>query len=143
MKTLLPQTELYGQKIKKNPKLSPVYHIDRKRLKTSGQDSIDILKWNWRNRAFLEVFSGGIIILIAGILFQQWFIVEITAVFLAMGIVSGLVAGISPSEIAGNFVTGAKDMMNVAFIISCGRAPFSSLPRTGYRGENGPDGFSP
>jgi uncharacterized ion transporter superfamily protein YfcC len=113
---------MYAQKIKKNPKLSPVFEIDRQRLHEAGQDNIDISKWNWRNRAVLEVFSGGIVILIAGILFQHWFIIEIAAVFLATGIFSGLVARISPSEIARNFVLGAKDMMNVAFIISCARA---------------------
>lgn len=113
---------IYARKIKKNPELSPVHEIDKQRLHESSHDNIDISKWNWRNRAVLQVFSGGIIILIVGILFQQWFIMEIAAIFLAMGILSGLVANISASEIAKYFILGAKDMMNIAFIISCGRA---------------------
>jgi uncharacterized ion transporter superfamily protein YfcC len=39
-----------------------------------------------------------------------------------MGIFSGLVAKMPPSDIARSFVQGAKDMMNVALIISCARA---------------------
>lgn len=113
---------MYAKRVKENPKMSPVYEIDRKRLRQSSQDDIDISKWNWRNRAVLEVFTGGIIILIAGILLQNWYIKSIAAVFFGMGIFSGLVAKISPSDMARSFIQGAKDMMNVAFIISCARA---------------------
>ena len=113
---------VYAKKVKANPKLSPVYEIDRKRLSLSSQDDIDVSKWNWRNRAVLEVFVGGIIILIAGILLQNWYIKSIAAVFFGMGIFSGLVAKTPPSDMARSFVQGAKDMMNVALIISCARA---------------------
>lgn len=113
---------IYAKKVKATPKLSPVYDIDQERLHQSSQDHIDISKWNWRNRAVLEVFAGGIIILIAGILFQNWYIKSIAAVFLGMGIFSGLVSRMPTSDMARHFVQGAKDMMNVAFIISCARA---------------------
>ncbi len=113
---------IYANKIKKNPRLSPVYQIDRERLHENNKDNIDISKWNWRNRAVLEVFSGGIIILIAGILFRNWYIKSIAAVFFGMGVFSGLVARMPPSDMARHFVQGAKDMMNVALIISCARA---------------------
>lgn len=113
---------IYANKIKKNPKLSPVYELDQKRIGMKDGSDIDISLWNWRNRAVLEIFIGGIIILIFGILFSNWFIKAIAAVFMGMGILSGLVARISPSDIAKNFISGAKDMMNVAFIIACGRA---------------------
>jgi len=113
---------IYANKIKKNPELSPVYELDRARIGMKGDNTIDISLWNWRHRAVLEIFVGGIVILISGILFQNWFIKAIAAVFMGMGIVSGLVARISLSDIAKNFISGAKDMMNVAFIIACGRA---------------------
>jgi uncharacterized ion transporter superfamily protein YfcC len=47
---------------------------------------------------------------------------EIAALFLGIGLVSGLVARIRPSEIAASFVAGAKDVMNVTLIIAGGRA---------------------
>ncbi len=113
---------VYAARIKKNPKLSPVYELDRERLRKTDSDGIDTTKWNWRNRAVLEIFGGGILILVAGVLVRQWYIMPIAAVFMAMGIVSGFVGRISSGDIAKNFITGAKDMMNVAFIISCSRA---------------------
>ncbi|MCK5056607.1 MAG: YfcC family protein, partial [Candidatus Aminicenantes bacterium] len=113
---------VYAARIKKNPKLSPVYELDRERLRKTDSDGIDTTKWNWRNRAVLEIFGGGILILVVGVLIRQWYIMPIAAVFMAMGIVSGFVGRISSGDIAKNFITGAKDMMNVAFIISCSRA---------------------
>ncbi|MEN8152968.1 MAG: hypothetical protein ABFR75_03025 [Acidobacteriota bacterium] len=112
----------YASKIKKNPKLSPVYELDKKRIFSGDGKSLDISDWNFRHRAVLQVFLGGIIILILGILILNWYITAIAAVFMGMGIASGLVSKMTPSDIAKNFVTGARDMMNVAFIIACGRA---------------------
>lgn len=116
---------IYAAKVKKNPKISPVYEQDQvlwKEHKDNNDSGIDTSKWTWRNTAILVTFGSGIIILILGVLIEKWYIQPIAAVFMAMGIVSGLIGGLRPSDIAANFVTGAKDMMNVAFIIACGRA---------------------
>ncbi len=112
----------YAAKIKKDPKLSPVYELDRKRLSGLPSGNSGTGEWNHRHRAVLWIFSGGILILIMGILLLNWYITAIAAVFMGMGISSGLVTKMTPSDIAKNFVEGAKDMMNVAFIIACGRA---------------------
>jgi uncharacterized ion transporter superfamily protein YfcC len=39
-----------------------------------------------------------------------------------MGIALGLAGGLGPSRIARTFVTGAKDMVGVVFIVGCARA---------------------
>ena len=113
---------IYAKKVKKNPQVSPVYELDRQWLHQADSDRIDVSAWSWRNRAVLLVFAGGIIILIVGVLVEKWFILPIAAIFMGMGIISGFLGRMSSSQIAGHFVTGAKDMMNVAFIIACGRA---------------------
>ena len=112
----------YAAKIKKNPKLSPVYELDRKRLAEMSVNGQVSEEWNSRHRAVLLIFAGGILVLILGILLLNWYITAIAAVFMGMGILSGFAAKMSPSDMAKNFVEGAKDMMNVAFIIACGRA---------------------
>ena len=116
---------VYAAKIKKNPRLSPVYELDKQWLRTGNQAASsenDLSAWNWRHRAVLGIFGIGILVLIYGILAQQWFIEEIAALFLAVGVLSGFAAGLSPSVIAQKFVQGAKDMVGVAFVIACGRA---------------------
>ena len=47
---------------------------------------------------------------------------EIAALFLAMGLIAGLAGRLAPSRMAESFVGGARDMMNVAFIIALGRS---------------------
>jgi uncharacterized ion transporter superfamily protein YfcC len=61
-------------------------------------------------------------VLVWGILEKQWFIEEIGALFLAMGLLMGVVAGMKSHDIATAFVAGAKDMVSVTLIIACGRA---------------------
>jgi len=112
---------VYAAKIKKNPGKSPVFELDRERA-LAAPGGGDIFAWNWRHRAVLAIFGGGIVLLILGILIKHWYIEEIAALFMGMGMAAGFVAGMNPSKVARNFVSGAKDMVGVAFIIACGRA---------------------
>jgi uncharacterized ion transporter superfamily protein YfcC len=112
---------VYAAKVKKDPQLSPVYTIDRERAPMDGGDATADT-WTWRHALVIALFGLTMVLLVWGILKKQWYIEEIAALFLAMGLVLGAVAGLGPSRIARGFVTGAKDMVNVAFIIACGRA---------------------
>jgi uncharacterized ion transporter superfamily protein YfcC len=113
---------IYAAKIKKDPKKSPVYDLDRERAQVAPAGAADLSEWNWRHKAVLAVFAAGIIILVLGILIKHWYIEEIAGLFLAMGLVAGFVAGQGPSLVARNFVAGARDFVGVAFVIACGRA---------------------
>jgi uncharacterized ion transporter superfamily protein YfcC len=50
-----------------------------------------------------------------------WYITEIAAIFLAMGIVGGLVGGMNLDEIAKDFIAGAKDMTTGALVVGLAR----------------------
>lgn len=112
---------VYAARVKKNPQLSPTYDIDRARERTDGDEAVADT-WTVRHILVITLFAMTMVLLVWGILEKQWYIEEIAALFLAMGLVLGAVAGLGPSRIARGFVTGAKDMVNVAFIIACGRA---------------------
>ncbi|MEO8382347.1 MAG: Na+/H+ antiporter NhaC family protein [Acidobacteriota bacterium] len=113
---------VYAARVKKNPRLSPVYELDRTRdLSSYAADSAPE-PWTTRRALVLVLFISSMAILIWGILEAQWFIEEIGALFLAMGLLMGVVAGLRGNEIARHFVAGAKDMVSVALIIACGRA---------------------
>ena len=64
----------------------------------------------------LLVFAVGMGIIVYGILTHGWYMDEISGVFLAMGILMGIVGGLSEKEIAEQFVIGEKDL---AFCSSC------------------------
>ncbi len=113
---------IYARKVKANPKISPVYEIDRSRMAASEESGQEDSRLSWRHKSVLAIFLGGIAVLVAGVLAFQWYIKPIAAVFLAMGLISGFVGGRNSSEIAKAFVEGAKDMIGVALIIACGRS---------------------
>lgn len=111
----------YAARIRRDPTRSPVHALDRERAATAAAVP-DLAAWNWRQRAVLSVFGLGIVALVLGILVQHWYIEEIAALFLALGLAAGFIGGQGPSRIAKNFVAGARDFVGVAFVIACGRA---------------------
>lgn len=113
---------IYAEKIRKFPKKSPVYEIDRARDYSVSKGQFKDLPWGAAQKIIIYFLFGGIALLIYGILARGWYMEEIAALFLGIGIISGFIARIPPSEIAVSFISGAKDVMNVTLIIAGGRA---------------------
>lgn len=114
----------YAERVRKNPELSPVYELDRLRLSSRSGDPEREGEpaWGATQKRVLALLAAGMGVLVWGILAKQWYIDEIAALFMALGILCGLVGGLSADDIARSFVEGARDMMNPAFVIACGRA---------------------
>ena len=55
--------------------------------------------------------------LIVGVTVWKWYITEIAALFLAMGIACGAAAGFGPWRISREFVAGAKDIFSAALVV--------------------------
>jgi uncharacterized ion transporter superfamily protein YfcC len=111
----------YARKVKRNPECSPVYDIDRAREAVMPHDGAKE-HWDVRHVATLSLFVASMVLLVVGVLKWQWYIDQIAVLFLGMGIVLGFTGGLGPSRVAKTFVTGAKDMVGVVFIIACARA---------------------
>jgi uncharacterized ion transporter superfamily protein YfcC len=114
----------YASRVRKNPEISPTYEDDLKKraeldLDTPSDEKID-LKGTHKRILFLFLF--GIAVMVFGILKYRWFINEIAGLFLALGILSGILGRLNSEELATSFVSGAKDMINAALIIGCARA---------------------
>ncbi len=65
----------------------------------------------------LSVLAFTIIFLIVGVLGYGWYVKEICALFLGMGIISGVAMGSSANKIAIEFINGAKDILSAALIV--------------------------
>ena len=111
----------YARRIKRNPELSPVRDIDLEREALTSHDAADV-GWDARHVLTLSLFVASMVLLVVGVLQWKWYIDQIAMLFLGMGIVLGLAGGLGPSRIARTFVTGAKDMVGVVFIVACARA---------------------
>ncbi len=113
---------LYAGRIRKDPARSLVADLDKQRqhdFRSSGDADV---RFTLPQRIVLITFVLALITLVFGILRYEWFITEIAGLFLALGIVSGVLGGLKAGEITESFKDGAKDMMGVAFIIGLARA---------------------
>ena len=113
---------IYAEKVRKDPKRSLVYEIDLARGYTASEVRAKELPWGQAQKAVLAILFAGIAVLIYGILAEGWYMEEIGALFLGIGLVAGPIAGIRPSDMAKTFVSGASDLIGVALIIAGGRA---------------------
>lgn len=113
---------LYASKIRRDPSRSIVADLDRQRKHDFQSGPGEEVRFSTKQRTVLIVFVLTILLLIFGILRFKWFITEIAGLFLALGIVSGMLGGLKAGEITESFKDGAKDMMGVAFIIGLARA---------------------
>lgn len=82
----------------------------------------DVINLDLRDKALLLVFVGGFISIAVGVLLFDWFITELSAVFLLMGILGGLLSGLSFSRTADRFIAGAKEMIGPAMMIGLARS---------------------
>lgn len=109
---------LYARKVKKNPELSVMYELDQKRRQemhlTSQEEESD---FTLRQKLVLLALFLGLGLIIFGVLKYEWYIEEIAAVFIGLGIIAGFIDKMSGSEIAESFIAGAKDLIGAAIIV--------------------------
>lgn len=65
----------------------------------------------------LNLLFFTIIFLIVGVMGYGWYIGEISALFLALGILSGIAAGYSGNEIVAKLTEGARDILSAALVV--------------------------
>jgi uncharacterized ion transporter superfamily protein YfcC len=113
----------HARRVRRDPRRSLTFEIDeRKRhegLHLDAEGASDVL--TGRQRAVLWTFLAGIVGLVVGVLVFQWYIIEIAALFIALGIVMGIVGGLGGNGTAQAFMDGAKDLVATALIIALAR----------------------
>lgn len=75
-----------------------------------------------RHKAVLLAVLLGFAYMIYGIFKLEFYITELTASFLMMGMAAGLVGGFSPSKLADSFVEGAKTIIFGSLVVGFARA---------------------
>jgi uncharacterized ion transporter superfamily protein YfcC len=113
----------YAARVKKDPKSSITYEQDLdKRKDLRVEDLENFGGMDKRHTAVLVTFLIGILTVVFGVLNYGWYIKEICAVFLATGILTGIVGGLTANEISDSFVAGAKDLISTAFVVALSKA---------------------
>lgn len=70
-----------------------------------------------RHTAVLTILLCTVIALIIGATCLDWYMAEISALFLAMGILCGIAGGFGANRIADEFLAGARDILPAAMIV--------------------------
>ena len=70
-----------------------------------------------RQKAILAVLGITVVMLVVGVTQWEWYLPEITGLFLLMGIVCGGIAGFSANRIAEELLAGAKDILSAALLV--------------------------
>jgi uncharacterized ion transporter superfamily protein YfcC len=65
----------------------------------------------------LNILAFTMVYLVVGVLGYQWYIMEIAALFLAMGILAGFASARKPGETTRLFVEGVKDIVSAALVV--------------------------
>jgi uncharacterized ion transporter superfamily protein YfcC len=105
----------YAARVKAKPERSPVHKLDdywRQRASSNEQTSLTL-----RHVLILILLLLTIVALVVGVLAFGWYIAEISALFLAMGILAGIIDRQGADDIAKLFLAGCKDILSAALVV--------------------------
>jgi uncharacterized ion transporter superfamily protein YfcC len=112
----------YAARIKRNPALSPTYALDQEKraeFHLTGGEAFEGMTAT--HKAVLWIFAAILVVMVIGVIRLHWFIEEIAALFLTMGIIVGIVGRLNADKFMSAFLHGAKDLISTALIIALAR----------------------
>ncbi len=122
----------YGQRVKNDPGRSLVLAQREENLRHFALKNQTETKLTGTQKLALWLFGGTFLVMIYGVIpFQEmgltaiptlgWWFPELSALFWVAAVLTGMLCGIGEKEIVGGFVSGAADLLGVAFIIGISR----------------------
>lgn len=104
----------YAMKVKSDPSKSLMHGIEQE------HDLLDVesvSEFTATHKTLGALMVGTFALIIFGVYKYGWYLDELAAIFLAFGIVAGIVGRLSPSEIVSRFIDGAKNILGGALIV--------------------------
>ncbi|MBU9816988.1 YfcC family protein [Rahnella sp. C60] len=112
----------YARKVRRDPSLSVVAdQWESNRTHFLGNRSEELLPFTGVRKIILLIFALAFVVMIYGVSVKGWWMGEISGVFLAAAILTGLIARMSEEELTSTFIDGARDLLGVALIIGIAR----------------------
>lgn len=113
----------YAAKVKKNPELSLVADIEHDDEKFIDLSKIDVT-FTVGHKLIYLVFLIAIASIMYGAFKLGWYVEDIAAVFLMVGLISGIIGKLTFTQIAEEFVAGAKSIAFGALMVGFAKAIF-------------------
>ncbi len=94
-----------------------IFYAHKVRKQPSNAEAIETEPLTKRQSWVLITLALTVVILIVGVTCLDWYMPEITGLFLAMGIICGIIAGFHSDRIVSELMTGAKDILSAALVV--------------------------
>jgi uncharacterized ion transporter superfamily protein YfcC len=108
----------YAMKVRRDPSASLVADVDY----GTGFEAPHDTEMTGSRIGILLVFMLGLVVFVYGAANHHWYIVELNAIFFAIGLAAAAIARMSPSETSQIFIEGAAKMTAPALIVGFARA---------------------
>jgi len=110
---------VYAARIKRRPELSPTFEMDQdKRRQLSDTGFEHFTGMSATHKRVLLLFVATLGVMIFGVVRFHWYIEEIAALFLLMGMLVGLLGRLGTDETVAAFLAGARDLVGTALVIA-------------------------
>ena len=114
----------YASRVKKDPSSSLVFRIDGA-VRSHYDDTVILdgpfTKLDLRTKLLLLLFLSTFLIMIGGVVFLDWWLLEMSTLFLGSSIVLGVLLRMNEKVFVRQFIRGAESLLSVAFIVGVAR----------------------
>jgi len=113
----------YAQKVKNDPKKSIVFQVDGAVASpyVGLSQGASITPLSAKTKWLLVIFLLTFVTMITGVVRFDWWLTEMSTLFLAAAILVAVIERLSEKEFIAHFITGAQSLLGVAFIVGVAR----------------------
>ena len=94
-----------------------LYARKTRRTPMAAAEGVEAVSLSRRQKWILVVLLLTVVMLIVGVTVWDWYLPEITGLFLLMGIVCGIIGGFSANRIVDELMAGARDILSAALVV--------------------------
>jgi uncharacterized ion transporter superfamily protein YfcC len=114
----------YAQKVKKDPLSSIIYQVDGN--SASPYEKLEISEGNQtslslKSKLLLIIFLFTFLVMIGGVVWFDWGLTEMTALFLGSAILIAIIKRLNEGKFLEQFIKGSESLLGVAFIVGIAR----------------------
>ncbi len=110
----------YARQVQANPAASLVSDLAMP-VEEEDTDTASYPALQWTHIAIMVSFLGALGTAVWGIATQGWYLTELGAAFLILGVVTAAIGRLGPSLMAKEFVVGAKELTETALLVGIAR----------------------
>jgi uncharacterized ion transporter superfamily protein YfcC len=116
----------HARRVRRDPRKSPTFALDEAKRGEGLHVHEPDIPFTLRQKAVLAIFFLGMVLLVWGVLPVDrggfgWYIVEISALFVALGVLMGVIGGLGPTGTSLAFMDGIRQLAATAVIIGVAR----------------------